>query len=134
LAGRAHTEQHEVVGLDTKSVLVEHLGNHCLKRRVTDLGFGTTFTTNKMMMRRQPSDFIVGLAVSGIGGDNEAEIDEQPQRSVHGRSIDCSILLLNPEVDIPQGSVPVRGADSIEDQRSLTSYPVSGIPEYLFPA
>lgn len=123
-----------MVGIDLEAVVACDFRDHGTHGPVANLPFATTVTADEVVMRREAGDLVADFAIAGIGRDDDAEVHKKANCAINGRTIDRPVRLLDPREDLPEGRMPVSGADRLKNERALPGHAMTGRPERLLPA
>ncbi len=81
-AARTTTEEDQMVSIDAEVVSTGNLREQRLHGVVTDLPLTATNAADQMVVWREPRDLVVGLANASVCRHDDAQLDEQPDRTI----------------------------------------------------
>src|SRR5688572_26819751 len=103
-----------MVSVDREVVPPGYLSKHCLHRVVADFPLAAAAPADQMVVWREPRDFIIGLAITGVCRNDDPQVNEEPDRAVDRRAVDCGVRLAHPRVDLAERRVAVPRTNCFE--------------------
>lgn len=104
---------------DLKAVPGAYLFNGALEDVTRHFGFCAASTAYQVVMGLRLCNFVVRFTIAGLSGHDQSNFREQPERTVHGRTVDGGIERAQPCIDFTQRRMLSAITDRIEDQNAL---------------